>query len=629
MDSFELKAIITAVDKLTGPLQGMQRQVKGFKKEMASLSKIASTAGFGIAGMFAVPIHEAIEFDEQMSEVRKVVKGMDDQTAFTQMSRDILDLASSIPMSLEGITAIVAAAGQAGVDHSALKQFATDAAHVGVAFSMSAEDAGQAMTAWRAAFKMPQADIERLTDQISYLGRNGKANGAQIASVVTDVSSIAKAAHVSAEDLAALAATTMGVGIQSDVAATGIKNFLKALTSSNSGNAKKVLHAIHLNPSQVANGMVKDARGTMIKVLDGINKLPEAKKAKALTLLFGSESSAAITPLLNNLDTLKGYLKDVSDAQIYAGSTQTEFNKVTSNTKAQLQVLSNNLNIVGVDIGKTFLPAINDAVKDMVPFIKQFDEFIQKNPDVITQVENLSKSLIGTGLALGTVSKASKIVNSLMEASPAKGFMGLLVWGSYEVMQHWDKVGPVVEGALKHFDDGSNKVDQWQSALTNLSDFVENIFAANMVASFTKMFAGLNAIPVPGWLGMIEYGQYLINDRENIADSASSAWDSWMGDIGDIGRGLGIDNNWGLEHSVHGPVPTSPDMQIPGDPAVLPSPGPNSENLYKNTATSQKSATELKITIDDNSAPKLQVVKPGGFGSINHDVGYSPFRKSQ
>lgn len=37
-DSFQLKAIITAVDQLTGPMKGMQRELKGFQKEMGSLA---------------------------------------------------------------------------------------------------------------------------------------------------------------------------------------------------------------------------------------------------------------------------------------------------------------------------------------------------------------------------------------------------------------------------------------------------------------------------------------------------------------------------------------------------------------------------------------------------------------
>ncbi|WP_223811735.1 MULTISPECIES: phage tail tape measure protein [Pantoea] len=628
MDSFELKAIITAVDKLTGPLQGMQRQVKGFKKEMASLSKIASTAGFGIAGMFAVPIHEAIEFDEKMSEVRKVVEGMDDQKAFAKMGRDILDLSSSIPMSADGIAEIVAAAGQAGVAHTELKQFATDAAKTGVAFGMSAEDAGQAMTAWRAAFKMPQADIERLSDQVSYLGRHGKATGAQIASVVTDVSSIAKAAHVSAEDLAALAATTMGVGVQSDVAATGIKNFFKALTSSNSGNAKKVFHAIHMNPSQVANGMVKDARGTMVKVLEGINKLPEAKKAKALTLLFGSESSAAITPLLNNLDKLKEYFSDVSDAQKYTGSTQKEFEAVTKNTQSQLKILSNNLNIVGVDVGSTFLPAINDAVKDMVPLIQQFDEFVQKNPETISQIANLSKSLIGTGLALGAVSKASKILNNVMDLSPAKLAIAALVGGAYLIIDNWDQVGPVIREVWGDIDGVAQALGGWESVAGGVSLYMGGKFALNTVGTLkdalsvaTKLQGVLSKI---GGLGAttiyIAVAIEMFNQLKEIEEAVKQkdGTDSFWTSLKNRMHGGWYQNEVNIANKQGRPVDNIYDYKplVPLDRAVSPT----------------KQQTELKVTFD-NAPPGMRVLDNPKAGDpymrVTSDVGYSPFRKPQ
>lgn len=45
-DNFQLKAIITAVDRLSGPLKGMQRQLKGFQKEVSSLA--LGAAGFPI-----------------------------------------------------------------------------------------------------------------------------------------------------------------------------------------------------------------------------------------------------------------------------------------------------------------------------------------------------------------------------------------------------------------------------------------------------------------------------------------------------------------------------------------------------------------------------------------------------
>lgn len=54
-DSFQLKAIITAVDQLSGPLKGMQRELKGFQKEMAGLAIGAAAAGPLFLGRWRCP----------------------------------------------------------------------------------------------------------------------------------------------------------------------------------------------------------------------------------------------------------------------------------------------------------------------------------------------------------------------------------------------------------------------------------------------------------------------------------------------------------------------------------------------------------------------------------------------
>lgn len=98
-DSFQLKAIITAVDQLTGPMKGMQRELKGFQKEMGSLALGAAAAGTAILGALALPINSAIGFESKMADIRKVVDGLDDKKAFAQMSDDILTLSTQLPMA--------------------------------------------------------------------------------------------------------------------------------------------------------------------------------------------------------------------------------------------------------------------------------------------------------------------------------------------------------------------------------------------------------------------------------------------------------------------------------------------------------------------------------------------------
>ncbi|ECN3763211.1 phage tail tape measure protein, partial [Salmonella enterica] len=225
-DSFQLKAIITAVDQLSGPLKGMQRELKGFQKEMAGLAIGAAAAGTAVLGALALPVNAAIGFESKMADIRKVVDGLDDKKAFAQMSDDILTLSTQLPMAAEGIAEIVAAGGQAGIARGDLMQFANDAVKMGVAFDTTAEESGQMMAQWRTAFKLTQEDVVVLADKINYLGNTGPANAKKISDIVTRIGPLGGVAGVASGEIAAMGATIAGMGVESEIASTGIKNFM-------------------------------------------------------------------------------------------------------------------------------------------------------------------------------------------------------------------------------------------------------------------------------------------------------------------------------------------------------------------------------------------------------------------
>ncbi|EEA0429553.1 phage tail tape measure protein, partial [Salmonella enterica subsp. enterica serovar Typhimurium] len=230
-DSFQLKAIITAVDQLSGPLKGMQRELKGFQKEMAGLAIGAAAAGTAVLGALALPVNAAIGFESKMADIRKVVDGLDDKKAFAQMSDDILTLSTQLPMAAEGIAEIVAAGGQAGIARGDLMQFANDAVKMGVAFDTTAEESGQMMAQWRTAFKLTQEDVVVLADKINYLGNTGPANAKKISDIVTRIGPLGGVAGVASGEIAAMGATIAGMGVESEIASTGIKNFMLSLTA--------------------------------------------------------------------------------------------------------------------------------------------------------------------------------------------------------------------------------------------------------------------------------------------------------------------------------------------------------------------------------------------------------------
>lgn len=238
-DSFQLKAIITAVDQLSGPLKGMQRELKGFQKEMAGLAIGAAAAGTAVLGALALPVNAAIGFESKMADIRKVVDGLDDKKAFAQMSDDILTLSTQLPMAAEGIAEIVAAGGQAGIARGDLMQFANDAVKMGVAFDTTAEESGQMMAQWRTAFKLTQEDVVVLADKINYLGNTGPANAKKISDIVTRIGPLGGVAGVASGEIAAMGATIAGMGVESEIASTGIKTLCCPLRRANRQRSRR------------------------------------------------------------------------------------------------------------------------------------------------------------------------------------------------------------------------------------------------------------------------------------------------------------------------------------------------------------------------------------------------------
>ncbi len=446
-DNFQLKAIITAVDRLSGPLKGMQRQLKGFQKEVSSLALGAAGAGTAIMGALALPVKSAITLESKMADVRKVVDGLDTPDAFKAMTEQVRALSTELPMSADGIAEIVAAGGQAGIARDELMQFATDAVKMGVAFDTTAEESGQMMAQWRTAFNMTQDEVAGLADKINYLGNTGPANAKKISDIVTRIGPLGGVAGVASGEIAAMGATIAGMGVESEIAATGIKNFMLSLTAGNSAtkSQKQALRFLRINPKKLAADMQKDARGTMLSVLDAMAKVPKEKRAAVLNALFGKESLGAIAPLLTNLDLLRTNFRRVADSQQYGSSMQKEYASRAATTENQLLLLQNQLDAISSTLGETFLPEVNDGLEAVKPLLEEVRTFVRENPELVKTIAKIGLALLTVGAAAGSLSRIMKVLGGVMNMTPAKGLIALLVGGAYLIIDNWETVGPVIK----------------------------------------------------------------------------------------------------------------------------------------------------------------------------------------
>lgn len=383
--------------------------------------------------VFAKPMQAAIQFESTMADVRKVVD-FDTPQQFQQMSRDILELSKNIPMTADGLGQIVAAGGQSGIARDELVSFAEEAAKMGVAFDITADQAGTMMAQWRTAFKMGQSDVVALADKINYLGNTTAASAPQISDVITRVGPLGEVGGVASGEIAALGASLVGAGINSDVAATGIKNLILAMASGESATKtqQEAFAALGIDTVELAQRMQTDAKGAILDVLQSISRLDKASQASALQNIFGKESLGAIAPLLSNLDGLRANFDKVADASQYTGSMEQEFATRSQTTANSLQLMNNRLDAAGIAIGQGLLPVVTPVAEAVGTLANALGNIALSAPWAIQGITGFIAVVGGVAIAIRTwkivqeeFNAVRMLYNSLMTSGTLKTYAAL------------------------------------------------------------------------------------------------------------------------------------------------------------------------------------------------------------
>lgn len=397
------EALQKTIDKEKAAIAHREKMAGLREKKQGASEKFGAAKGNFIeatlmAGAIAAPLiestQEAIKFESVMADVKKVVD-FDTPEQFKAMSGDILKLSTELPMAAEGIAKIVAAGGQSGIAREDLLSFAESATKMGIAFDITADQAGDMMAKWRTAFKMNQEEVVALADKVNYLGNSTAASAPLISEVVTRIGPLGEVGGVASGEIAALGASIVGTGTSSEIAATGIKNLILGM-SAGAGATKSQAAAfasLGMSAEDVASRMQVDAKGAIIDVMKAIQALDADKQAATLQDLFGKESIGAIAPLLGNLENLQENFDKVADASRYAGSMQKEYEERSKTTENQIKLAQGSLNALAINIGSALLPAIGQVMKSVAPVLKEFAEWASKNEELVVIIAGVAAGI--------------------------------------------------------------------------------------------------------------------------------------------------------------------------------------------------------------------------------------------
>jgi TP901 family phage tail tape measure protein len=491
----ELQQADRQADKLVKTFDRLQREdkrIEGLTNAVArnreatgqARGQLLDAAAMAVA--LAAPVKKAMEFENAMADVRKVVDGLDDPKQFQAMGKAIMELTTKggIPMAADGLAQIVASGGQAGIARGELLAFARDAAKMGVAFDITAEESGDLMASWRTAFRMNQKEVRTLADKINYLGNTTAASAPKISDAVTRIGALGEVGGLQSGEIAALASSMIAMGTAPEVAATGIKKIITTLNTGTSETKRQAaaFDRLGLDSGELAKRMQKEAGPAITDVMRRLSKLPKYEQTSVLKDLFGAESLAGIGSLLPNLETVEENLRKVGDASKYTGSMQLEFESRSKTASNALQLLQNEATRGGVAFGSILLPEIVKTSEEVRPLMDKFMQWAEKNPKLVGSLVKIGSALVAArvlmlagkyaalivkggildmGLAalkaaryLKITAAAQKLLNLVMAKNPyVLAAIALIAVGTavYWVVKNWDKVKAAMSKAWNWF----------------------------------------------------------------------------------------------------------------------------------------------------------------------------------
>ncbi len=401
----------------------------------------------GVTASITGAAKAAIDFESAFADVKKVLPDGTTAEQIKGVEKSVIDLSRRVAVDgPEGAAKLNAALLQTGLyTTETLVPAAEAAAKIGVAFDIGAEEAGNALAKLRVGGNLTQEQVEKLAGTFNHLSNNMPATAKQIIEAEGRVISIGNAANISAEQTTALVTAMIATGADADVAATGTKNFIKALGSGDAAT-KKQRHAfkmLGLDARDVAKNLTaggKSAETAVKDVVSRIGELGKTSREKVLPVLielFGSESISSIGPLATNIDLLTKSFDLAGDSVAAANSVEKEYESRSKTTANAIQLLKNNVSALAIEFGNALLPYINEVVAFLTsPEGQEWGRgAVEKAVGAVTSLASalgtvvsvfgsLSESLGTTATAIGAVGIAA-----LALAGPAGPFAAVALAG--------------------------------------------------------------------------------------------------------------------------------------------------------------------------------------------------------
>ncbi|HGT5767049.1 TPA: phage tail tape measure protein [Escherichia coli] len=450
MAEFELKALITGVDRLSPALSKMQKKIRGFKRQAEEASQGGLALGGGLAAGLTLSLKSYA--DQENAATGLKVAMMDANGEVGKSFQDINKLAIGLGNQLPGTTAdfqnMMQMLVRQGIQaENILGGVGKATAYLAVQLKKTPEAAAEFAAKMQDATGTASEDMMGLFDTIQkafYLG----VDDTNMLSFFTKTSSVLKMVNKdglqAAQSLAPISVMMDQMGMNGESAGNALRKVIQ------SGLSVKKIRDVNKIMARQKLGVqldFTDGKGSfggldnMFRQLAKLRKLTDVKRTGVLKAIFGDDAET-----LQVVNALIDKGKDGYDQIQQKMNKQASLNK---RVQAQLGTLSNLWEAMTgtatnglAAIGGAFSGDAKNITQWLGELGEKFTKFADENPRVIRGVVGLAAGLAILKLGLMGVGSAISIVSRIMSMTPIGMIATAIALAAGLIITNWDVVGP-------------------------------------------------------------------------------------------------------------------------------------------------------------------------------------------
>ncbi|MDP0075564.1 phage tail tape measure protein [Glaesserella parasuis] len=392
------------------------QNLKDRSEQLGTLGQRAMVQSYVIGTQLVKPVAQFMEFEDAMAGVARQVQGLKDASGkftpeYDLWKEKIQDLSKELPLTTTQIAEMITAAARMDVPKEQLEEFVRINTQMATAFdALNPDELVEQFGKVSKNFKLSAESSRELADAINYLDDNAISKGTEIIGFMNRVSGIAGIAKISEKNMAALGSTLQTAGAAEEQSATAVNAiFTRLASASKKKPVANALSNLGLNASKVEIGMVKDAQGTIMNLVDALKKMPEQKRLGLIADLVGTEHTKTLALLVSNTEEWKRQIALANSVEA-KGSMTREFETRLTTLSAKWQIFKNQLFNTNSEIGNKLKETLVEAMSYIGGVLDVINSWIKANPELTVTIAKWTVGIIAAMGAFGLLTATLSLI---------------------------------------------------------------------------------------------------------------------------------------------------------------------------------------------------------------------------